>query len=337
VGRTTPSTTNDLLGRRARSLRGPATALAAGNSVITSDLRGGGSPAAYPGADNGGQAQSSTIRARQGGLITPTTPDLRGPDQSRAAYGGGWADGRLTIRERFVMAMRGTSRTGAQESHSGVPNPQEDGPPQPQYLMDSRTESYQAGTDQTAYEDNAGPFARTTLAKVDYRTAPQNKGGAGVVPFTTRTAFPLGNQGDPWTTVMGPALGEYRDYGARGVTGMHGPQPRMFALPGDGSGLRVGTLISAGDPADGPQKIRGGVPHGLHSPTVPPVKVTMARQASIPQMKPPRVDRPNNSKLAGQSYSQTLPQEGSTAINRTPRAANPGRSPGINSRFRTRT
>src|SRR6202453_2702941 len=78
-----------------------------------------------------------------------------------AAYGGGGADGRLTLRERFIQVMRGTSKLGSQESHSGVPNPQADGPPLPEYLMDNRTLSWQIGQDKTTMEDNAGPFAVT--------------------------------------------------------------------------------------------------------------------------------------------------------------------------------
>jgi hypothetical protein len=278
------------------------------------------------------------MRARNdGGLITPTTPDLRGPDQSRATYGGGWADGRLTIRERFVQIMRGTSRQGAQESHSGVPNPQEDGPPAAQYLMDDRTLSWQIGTDHTTMEDNAGPFA-TTVTTAPPARLPQNVGG-GPAPFSFRGGrpFPLGNQGDPWSTLWGGTPGMTRAYGTRGAAGVSGPAPKTFALPGDGSGRRIGTLLTPGDPGDGPQKIRGGVPHGLHSPTSQPVRVTMARQAAIPQQKPPRDDRPANSKIAGQSMSQMYPPEGSTSTARTPRMASPGRVPGIATRFVRRT
>lgn len=331
-----PSVAPDTLGRRSRLLSAPVTGRAAGNSTVTSDLRGGGRPAAWPGVANGACAQSSTDSARaNGGLITPTTPDLRRPDQSRAAYGGGWADGRLTLRERFVQVMRGTSRQGAQESHSGIPNPQEDGPPAPQYLMDNRTESWQIGVDKTSPEDNAGPFATTVTTPPPALPAQNIGNAAGQFTFMAGRRFPLGNQGDPWSPVWGGTPGLVRTYGARGVTGLSGPQPRVFALPGDGSGARNGTLLNAGDPADGPQKIRGGVPHGLHSPTAQSVKMTAARLSSIPTQKPPRDDRPANSKIAGQSMSQMYPQEGSTSSARTPRATNTGRQPGINARFRS--
>jgi hypothetical protein len=323
------------LGRRMRSLGGPVTGRAAGNGVVTSDMRGGASPAAWPGAASGGLSQSSTIAARSTGLITPTTPDLRGPNQARSAYGGGFADGLLTVRERSVMTMRGSSRLSARGSISGIPNPQQSGPPMPQYLMDNRTLSWQIGTDKTTQEDNAGPFQTTETIAVDPSQLGQNLGGGpGTFHFGSGRRFPLGNQGDPWTTVWGGTPHLVRKYGARG-NGLSGPAPKVFALPGDGSGARIGTLLADGEPADGPQKIKGGVPHGRHSPTVHGTQLTMARLGSIPLQRPPRDDRPNSSRIAGQSMSQTYPNEGSTASGRIPRipAAQRGRAPGISTRF----
>lgn len=301
-----------MLGRRARSLSGPVTGRAAGNSVVTSDLRGGGHPAAYPGADNGARAQSQTF----GGLVL-STPDQRG--EARAAYGGGWADGKLTLRERFVQTMFGTSKLGRQESHSGVPNPQADGPPLPEYLMDNRTESWQIGTDLTTQEDNPGPFAVTTT--ISQQAAPGNYPMAAMnVRAVAGKRFPLGIQdGVPWSTrVWGGTPGLVRAYGQRGGE-LDGPAAIPFALPGDGSGVPVGTQLGDRPPGDGPQLIQGGPPHGLHSWTPSSRITTMARQASIPQQKPGRNDRPNNSKIAGQSYNQTVVPEGKTGSGRLPR------------------
>jgi hypothetical protein len=335
--RPVPRAAPELLGRRTRSLGGPVTGRAAGNGVITSDLRGGASPASWPGADSGGQSQSSTIAARATGLITPTTPDLRGPDQSRAAYGGGWADGLLTVRERAVMLMRGTSRLSDRESISGVPNPQHSGPPMPAYLQDNRTLSWQIGTDLTTMEDNAGPFAATVTMDIDSGGpgVPQNKSPAGQLAYGAGRRFPLGNQGDPWTPVWGGTPHLTRAYGTRGASGVAGPVPKVYALPGDGSGARIGTQLTDGDISDGPQKIRGGVPHGRHTTSVHGTQLTMARLGSIPVQKPPRDDRPNSSKIAGQSMSQTYPNEGQAVSGRIPRipAGQRGRAPGITSRF----
>jgi hypothetical protein len=324
----------DRLGRRMRTLGGPATARAAGNSVITSDMRNGAAPAAYPGVASGGLSQSSTIEARNTGLITPTTPSLLRADQSRSAYGGGWADGRLTVRERGILSMTGTSKLSIKGSISGVPNPQQSGPPQPQYLMDNRTESWQIGLDFTGQEDNRGPFATTATFDIDSDAAPQNKAPAAILNYPGGRRFPLGNQGDPWTTVWGGTPHLVRPYGQRGPLAA-GPEPKMFALPGDGSGARNGTIIQEGAPEDGPQKIRGGVPHGRHSPVANGTLWTGARLGSIPLQKPPRDDRPNPSKIAGQSMSQLYPTEGNPKSARTPRMspAQVGRQAGVTGRF----
>jgi len=309
-----PAQVPALMGRRARSLSGPVTGRAAGNSVVTSDLRGGGRAAAYEVAGTGPGRSGSTS---WGGEVL-STPDQRG--DPRAAYGGGWADGKLTLRERFVAVMRGTSRQGAQESHSGVPNPQQDGPPLPEYLQDNRTLSWQIGQDKTTQEDNPGPFAVTATeeqraARMGWPVPAMN------VNSLDRKPYPLGTQdGVPWSTkIWGGTPGLTRAYGARGASGVTGPEAAQFALPGDGSGARVGTLLADRPAGDGPQMIRGGPPHGRHSWSAQSRKWTSARQASIPQQRPGRNDRPLNSKIAGQSYNQTVVPEGQTGSGRIPR------------------
>lgn len=332
-----PSAVPALLGRCRTGLGGPVTGSAAGNTVVTSDLRGGGRKAAFPGSDNGALTQSSTVTART--EITPSTPDVRNPaTQDRFAYGGGWSDGKLTLRERFIQAMLGTSRQGTQESHSGVPNPQHDGPPLPEYLMDNRTLSWQIGTDLTTQEDNPGPFAVTATedlraARTDWPVAAMN-----VNPAAGRT-FPLGIQdGVPWSTkIWGGTPGLTRSYGVRGVSALTGPPAAQFALPGDGSGARVGTLLEERPAGDGPQMIKGGPPHGRHSWSVQSRKWTSARQASIPQQRPGRNDRPNNSKIAGQSYNQTVVPEGKTGSGRIPRLPPQAQAGIVQGRFLRRT
>jgi hypothetical protein len=323
-----PNQVPALLGRRARtSLSGPVTGTAAGNAVITSDFRGGGRPAAWPSADNGARAQSQTW----GGEVL-STPDQLG--EARAAYGGGWADGLLTLRERFVQVMRGTSRQGAQESHSGVPNPQADGPPLPEYLMDNRTLSWQIGQDKTTMEDNAGPFAVTSTEDQLAGTPHMSR----VMVNGVRT-FPLGIQdGVPWSTKLwGGTPGLTRAYGARGVSGVTGPEPALYALPGDGSGARVGTLLAPRPAGDGPQMIKGGMPHGLHSRSINSKRWTASRQSSIPQQKPGRNDRPLNSKISGQSYNQTVVPEGQTGSGRIPRLGPQAQAGIVQGRFLRRS
>src|SRR6202453_1877144 len=201
-----------LLGRRARALSGPVTAQAAGNSVVTSDTRGGARTAAFPARMSGGRTQDTSF----GGDVASTPDQLGLP---RAAYGGGWADGRLTFRERFVQVMFRHSKRGSKESHSGIPNPQAHGPPLPEYLMDNRTLSWQIGQDKTTQEDNPGPFAVTSTEH------PQAAPNAWPVPAMNvqaieRKPYPLGTQnGVPWTTkVWGGTPGLTRAYGGRGTT-----------------------------------------------------------------------------------------------------------------------
>lgn len=92
--------------------------------------------------------------------------------------------------------------------------------------------------------------------------------------------------------IYGGVPGLYQSYGNRGLSdGIHDPT--------NGEG--------------GPQLVRSGPPHGLHSDTIPSGKQIADRYASTPQNRPVRFDRPSNSTTAGQSYSQTVQQQGGTA------------------------
>lgn len=65
-------------------------------------------------------------------------------------------------------------------------------------------------------------------------------------------------------------------------------------------------------PADGPQRIYGGPPHGLHTWSPPDYAQTLARYQTVPQMVPARIDRLANSRAGGQTYSQTTQHQGQT-------------------------
>jgi hypothetical protein len=70
------------------------------------------------------------------------------------------------------------------------------------------------------------------------------------------------------------------------------------------------------DPSNGqggPALVYSGPPHGLHSDTMPSGKQIADRYSSTPQMRPVRLDRPDNSTSAGQSYSQTVLMQGQTS------------------------
>src|SRR5215471_494755 len=326
----------ELLGRRTRSGLAPGhvTARAYGSGgypdlQVQTDVRTGtgGGRATQPGGnrDDGG---SSSFRGLRYPPEQSPSPFPDGIGGAGSAYGGGWADGLLTVRDRHVMTRFGTSRN-PDGGGSSMPSADRSGGgrPPPRYQMLNQTESWQLGTDNTANEDNHG----------EHYSAPLMQGGQG------KASYPLGTQDGTLALVMGPPLGEYRDYGVRGPSGMHGPAPDIIDpnwVPrrGAGGGGGRGRIVEHGAPgmqtADR-RTVYGGVPHGLHSPTAPPRQWTMSRQASIPQMTPPRVDRPLSSKAAGQSMSQGFPPEGSGAAMPMPRTA-PEHRPGLDSRFRGR-
>lgn len=323
------------LGRRQRaSLSGPRTALAYGDAGSPDlDVDGDARMAmpAYPGhgglSFGRGQAGYSSfggLRYPEQQQASPWPSGIGGPG---GAYGGGWADGVLTVRDRHVMTRFGSVRN-ADGGGSSMPSADKDGNPvPPRYQMVDTTESWQLGTDNTANEDNPGPHNTVDV-------------------LGTGKRFPLGQQDGTETPVWGPPLSTWREYGARGPVGMHGPDPDVWDpnwVPRNphtgtaGAGGR-GRLVATGAPGMQPGDLRtvyGGVPHGLHSPTAPSTAWSKARNASIPQQMPPRVDRPASSKVAGQSMSQTYPPEGALASRAVPRTGG-DRRPGLDDRFRGR-
>lgn len=107
--------------------------------------------------------------------------------------------------------------------------------------------------------------------------------GAAYADDLSRPYTWVGEQGAGWTTIYGGTPGFYR----KGPGG----QP-------------------VGDPAQGPGRVWGGPPHGLHTITPPPGAQTQATYRARPQMVPARVDRLSNSRIGGQSYSQWTLHQG---------------------------
>jgi hypothetical protein len=178
-------------------------------------------------------------------------------------------NGSLIRYDRHIMAKTGSERQQAHpdSTRGDGYSPLADGAVRPSYMMVHRTYNTTYGNTGTRFLDNPGPFARTT----DQHGRPQ----------------PLGIQdGSPWSTKAGGAPGLTHIYGVRGVTGAVGPAP--------------------GSPQDGPQKIRGGNPHGLHSRPQSNRQLTQRRQHSTPQQARRRPQLIANSQQAGQSYSQTV-------------------------------
>ena len=103
----------------------------------------------------------------------------------------------------------------------------------------------------------------------------------------------LGEQGSGWASIYGGVPGLYQPYGTRGGV------PYPIVDPSEGKG--------------GQTDVFAGPPHGLHSLTYPDGGDTLNRYMNTPQMRPVRVDRPSNSPIAGQAYSQTVQFQGTTA------------------------
>jgi hypothetical protein len=344
-GRTNPSPdpSNNLLGRRPRGISSqggasaPMTARAYGMASnpdlgINSDARG--EAAAYPGHGTGGFLSGSNSffglrfprRQRPGAWYDPGGPS--------GAYGGGWADGKLTVRDRHIMVRYGTEKHSGYEANNGIPNPLHDSPGhgQPQYQMVNTSEAWQIGTDDTRGMDNTGQHNTVPVA--------HNQAAFNLLQsdWTGRQVYPLGQQDGSQTLVFGPPPGEWREYGVRGPSGMHGPAPDIIDPNIKGSAYVVVQAGAPGMQAADRRTVWGGVPHGLHSPTVQSTKFTSSRFANTIQMVPPRVDRPASSKQAGQSYSQTIvPQALAGQANQQPRLQDPGRQAGLRARFAGRT
>ena len=297
----------------------PTTAAAYGNSVVTTDERGGyattptgggGMGTGKWGFDNGPENQSpyGSVSGQQVRHIDTPPEGVSGRYSRTAAF----QHGGLIARDRHIIENQGrTTSSDKEKKTGGSPNPQKDGPPRPAWKMFNRTLSHQIGVDSTTNLDN-GQYHAATMA-----------GGR---------KFPLATQGQEWSIRYGgtPFLAQYRPYGSRkGYQG--GPQPRVKADPG--GPYRFNTLLQEGEPGDGPQKVYGGLPWGLHSVTVPPVQQTKPMiQARFKQVKPVWNVRPNNSKRAGQSWSQSMVSlTGQQAVKLS--TTEPIRQPGLNSRW----
>jgi hypothetical protein len=282
------------------------TAIAHGNSVVRSDPRG--EPAARPGTGAGhGIANHSPYPVAQ--VQTPHSLDSAGMHARTAAF----QHSRLIARDRHIISKRGRTSSSADEQRTGgSPNPEKDGPARPSHLMFNRSLSFQHGTDSTRNLDNN-----------DYHAAVLAGG----------RKFPLATQGDEWSRVYGGTryLANYRPYGTRGGFGEGAPLPTVRAEPGGPYLPR--TLLQEGDPADGPQKVYGGLPWGLHSPTLTAQQQTQPMiRSRFMQVKPVRQNRPQNSRVAGQSWSQSMVSlSGQQAVKLT--TTPPSRQPGLNGRW----
>lgn len=255
---------------------------------------GGQGNAALYGAPSGGRPGAGGLTAGvQDVAAAPYQEAQADPRHGGTAnrLGNPYQNGSGIVRDRHVYANTGTEKQQAHPDSTrgeGL-SPLADGPVRPNWGMVHRTLNPRYGTTGTRFLDNNGPF--TTTATSDGR------------------AFGLGIQdGSPWTTHNGGTPGLTHVYGVRGMAGVQGPE--------------------LGSPQDGPQKIRGGVPHGLHTRIPKNHELLAARRAKTPQQGQTRRSRPANSKIAGQSYSQTVQHQDQTVITRAPRMPS-GHQPGM--------
>ncbi len=215
----------------------------------------------------------------------------------------GGANDKLWTADRHGILKVGYENSGR---NSGETDPPMDGPARPSLWLVQRTINYQQGTDTTLTQDDLSrDYSRIQVQDAgsqsigwvnDPNVGPYN-GYAG-----REGALFAGEQGVGWAPVYGGTPGLYQEYGSYA-----GVSP---SSPGVSAGIH--SPVPQGTPGDGLQKVWSGPPHGLHSPTLPTYSQTIGRYMDIPQMAQPRIDRPSNSPIAGQSYSQTVQVQGET-------------------------
>jgi hypothetical protein len=199
---------------------------------------------------------------------------ILGVGQESSWRGGNmFSNDKLRTSDRHILSKVGSELSGRD---SGFTDPPKDGPARPSYQTINRTISYQQGTDTDLNQDDL--------------SRPYTRNAQGMY---------IGEQGSGWSQVNGgvPGLwqpyGSYAGYCAGPVQGIQSP-------------------VAQGAPGDGRQSVWSGPPHGLHSPTLPSYVPTLGYYMSVPQMRAPRIDRPSNSTIGGQSYSQLVQPQGQT-------------------------
>lgn len=194
----------------------------------------------------------------------------------------GYSNDKLITYDRHAIMKVGYENSGRRSGHTDPPM---DGPARPSMYILNRTINFQQGTDATAFADDLS------------RDYSRNAEGMYV-----------GTQGQGWSDVYGGTPGLYQEYGS--YAGISPSTPGYNPVTGVTQGIV--SPVAQGAAGDGPQKVWSGPPHGLHSPTLPDYTQTLGRYMAVPQMARPRVDRPSNSPIAGQSFSQTVVPQGQT-------------------------
>jgi hypothetical protein len=201
-------------------------------------------------------------------------PRVLGVGQESSWRGGNFfSNDKLTTNDRHIMSKVGSEISGRD---SGFTDPPKDGPARPSYQTINRSINYQMGTDTDQNQDDL--------------TRPYTRNQQGMY---------VGEQGSGWSQVNGGVPGLWQPYGS-------------YAGHCAGPVQGIQSPVAQGAPGDGRQSVWSGPPHGLHSPTMPSYSPTIGYYMSVPQMRAPRMDRPSNSTIGGQSYSQLVIPQGQT-------------------------
>lgn len=262
-----------------------------GNPDVSTNPRFGPVHQPYGGSMGGGVPQFGQPRP----LNVAQETAVRAPGSSPVGY----SNDKLIAYDRHGMMKVGYENSGRK---SGATDPPMDGPARPSLWLVQRTINYQQGTDRTAAADDLSrDYARTTMQPSADPPAWITGIHQGFHQYQCQegTTQYVGEQGTGWAPIYGGVPGLYQPYGSyAGVT--------------NGPVQGIQSPVPEGVSGDGPRKVWSGPPHGLHSPTLPTYNQTLGRYLSVPQQALPRIDRPSNSPIAGQSFAQTVQPQGQT-------------------------
>lgn len=241
-----------------------------------------------------------SLQGTTGGEAPGGGPGFRNiqADGGGGVPGASWND-KLWATDRHGIMNTGTERGGGRGS--GQTDPPMDGPPRPALRLVQRTINWQQGNPLAHTDHEPGEQRNYSMSPPAQRG--WSPGDFQWLPSTIAKVEPgpqyVGEQGIGWSSVYGGVPGLWQPYGSyAGYTA--GPIKGIQSPAEEGSAN------------DGPQKVFGGIPHGLHSNTYPDYSTTLGRYMAIPQHTLPRQDRPSNATGAGQSYNQTVVPQGQT-------------------------
>lgn len=229
-----------------------------------------------PGMPTGrAQGNNPPISTSENPPELPKGPTVLGYSQESAYRGGQYfANDKLIAYDRHAFLKVGYENSGRK---SGQTDPPMDGPARPSLAVINRAINPQIGSDATRNQDDLSrDFARNS------------------------TGMYVGEQGSGWSPIYGGVPGLYQPYGS-------------YAGYTSGEVKGIQSPVAQGSPMDGPRKVWSGPPHGLHTQTYPDYSQTLGYYLATPGMQPPRMDRPSNSPISGQSYSQLVLPQGATA------------------------